>query len=273
MAGLHHLVNETFTFPVRETSRHFQTKIEVKDLSFFYADDTQALKSVNLIIADKCVTGIIGPSGCGKSTLLRVLNRMYELYPGQRATGKVMLDNKNILAADHVESLRKRVGMVFQLPTAFPMTVIRNIEFAIGISEKLTKDALHVRAEEVLRQAGLWDEVKDRLHRSANDLSGGQQQRLSIARALANRPEVLLMDEPCSALDPIASAHIEELICRLRESFAIVLVTHNLAQAARTVDFSAFMYLGELIEFGPTETMFINPKSSRTKNYLTGRIG
>ena len=249
-------------------------KIEVRNLDFFYQTGHKALKEVNLSIADRCVTAFIGPSGCGKSTLLRVLNRIYDLYPGQRATGEVMLDGENILASNYdLTRLRSKVGMVFQKPTPFPLSIWDNIAFGIQLYEKLSKADLDARIEWALRKAAIWDEVKDKLKRSGMGLSGGQQQRLCIARAIAVKPEVILMDEPCSALDPISTARVEELILELRDDYGIVLVTHNMQQAVRTADYTTFMYLGEIIEFGPTEQIFSNPKEQRTQDYVTGRFG
>jgi phosphate transport system ATP-binding protein len=249
-------------------------KIEVKNLDFFYQTGHKALKDINLSIADRCVTAFIGPSGCGKSTLLRVLNRIYDLYPGQRATGEVRLDGENILAPNYdLTRLRSKVGMVFQKPTPFPLSIWDNIAFGIQLYEKLSKADLDARIEWALRKAAIWDEVKDKLKRSGMGLSGGQQQRLCIARAIAVKPEVILMDEPCSALDPISTARVEELILELRDDYGIVLVTHNMQQAVRTADFTTFMYLGEIVEFGPTEQIFSNPKEQRTQDYVTGRFG
>ena len=251
-----------------------QTKIEVKGLDFFYQTGHRALKNINLVLGDRCVTAFIGPSGCGKSTLLRVLNRIYDLYPGQRATGSVTLDGENILASNYdLTRLRAKVGMVFQKPTPFPLTIWDNIAFGIQLYERMSKADLEARIEWALRKAAIWDEVKDKLRRSGTSLSGGQQQRLCIARAIAVKPEVILMDEPCSALDPISTARVEELILELRKDYAIVLVTHNMQQAVRTADFTTFMYLGEVIEFGQTEQIFSNPKEQRTQDYVTGRFG
>jgi phosphate transport system ATP-binding protein len=249
-------------------------KIEVKGLEFFYQTGHRALKDINLSVGDNCVTAFIGPSGCGKSTLLRVLNRIYDLYPGQRATGEVLLDGENILGPRYdLTRLRAKVGMVFQKPTPFPLTIWDNIAFGIRLYEKLSKPDLDARIEWALRKAAIWDEVKDKLKRSGMSLSGGQQQRLCIARAIAVRPEVILMDEPASALDPISTARVEELILELRDDYAIVLVTHNMQQAVRTADYTTFMYLGEIVEFGPTEQVFSNPKEQRTQDYVTGRFG
>jgi len=257
-----------------EVEAALQPKIEVKGLDFYYQTGHRALKDINLTVNDRCVTAFIGPSGCGKSTLLRVLNRIYDLYPGQKATGEVMLDGQNILAANFdLTRLRAKVGMVFQKPTPFPLSIWDNIAFGIQLYEKLPKADLDARIEWALRKAAIWDEVKDKLKRSGMSLSGGQQQRLCIARAIAVKPEVILMDEPCSALDPISTARVEELILELRNDYGIVLVTHNMQQAVRTADYTTFMYLGEIIEFGPTEQIFSNPKEQRTQDYVTGRFG
>ena len=250
-----------------------ETKLQVKDLNFFYGK-TQALHGVTLPVINKGVTALIGPSGCGKSTLLRVLNRIYDLYPGQRATGEVLVDGENILASNYdVTRLRAKVGMVFQKPTPFPLTIWDNIAFGINLYEKLSKPDLDNRIEWALRKAAIWEEVKDKLKRSGTGLSGGQQQRLCIARAIAVKPEVILMDEPCSALDPISTARIEELIDELSADYTIVIVTHNMQQASRTSDYTAFMYLGELVEYGQTEKIFPAPENKRTEQYITGRFG
>lgn len=260
--------------PRGSTEAALKTKIEVKGLDFFYQTGHKALKNINLIVSDRCVTAFIGPSGCGKSTLLRVLNRIYDLYPGQKATGEVLLDGEDILAPNYdLTRLRAKVGMVFQKPTPFPLSIWDNIAFGIQLYEKLSKADLDARIEWALRKAAIWDEVKDKLKRSGMSLSGGQQQRLCIARAIAVKPEVILMDEPCSALDPISTARVEELILELRDDYGIVLVTHNMQQAVRTADYTTFMYLGEIIEFGPTEQIFSNPKEQRTQDYVTGRFG
>lgn len=248
-------------------------KIAVRKLNFYYGDN-RALKDINVSLYAKKVMAFIGPSGCGKSTFLRVLNRIYDLYPNQRAEGEVMLDGKNILAADQdLNLLRARIGMVFQKPTPFPMTIYENIAFGIRLYERLSKSELDARVEQALRRAALWDEVKDKLSANGLSLSGGQQQRLCIARTIAVKPEVILLDEPCSALDPIATAKIEELIDELKNDYTIVIVTHNMQQAARVSDFTAFMYLGELIEFNTTTFMFTNPANRRTQDYITGRFG
>jgi phosphate transport system ATP-binding protein len=254
-------------------TRGLPEKIAIRDLEFFYGD-SRALKGISLSLYANKTTAIIGPSGCGKSTLLRVLNRMYDLYPGQRATGEVVLDGDNLLSEDQdINLLRARVGMVFQKPTPFPMTIYENIAFGIRLYERLPRSELDGRVEEALRRAALWDEVKDKLGANGQSLSGGQQQRLCIARTVAVKPEVILFDEPCSALDPISTAKIEELIDELKQDYTIVIVTHNMQQAARVSDFTAFMYLGELIEFGATETLFTTPSDSRTQAYITGRFG
>jgi phosphate transport system ATP-binding protein len=248
-------------------------KVSIRNLEFFYGD-SRALKGITLSLYANKTTAFIGPSGCGKSTLLRVLNRMYDLYPGQRATGEVLLDGNNLLRADQdINLLRARIGMVFQKPTPFPMSIYENIAFGIRLYETLPRAELDARVELALRRAALWDEVKDKLAANGQSLSGGQQQRLCIARTVAVKPEVILFDEPCSALDPISTAKIEELIDELKQDYTIVIVTHNMQQAARVSDFTAFMYLGELIEFGATETLFTTPKDSRTQAYITGRFG
>ena len=235
-------------------------KVSVKDLRFYYANGFEALKGINLELRDKTVTAFIGPSGCGKSTLLRILNRIYDLYPGQKVTGEVMLDGRNILnRAEDLNLLRSKVGMVFQKPTPFPMSIYDNIAFGIRLYEKVSKSEMDGRVEAALRKAALWTEVKEKLNQSGLGLSGGQQQRLCIARAVAVKPEVLLLDEPASALDPISTAKIEELIEELSADFCIAIVTHNMQQAARTSEYTAFMYLGELVEFDKTETIFTAP--------------
>jgi phosphate transport system ATP-binding protein len=248
-------------------------KISIKNLEFFYGD-SRALKGITMSLYANKATAFIGPSGCGKSTLLRILNRMYDLYPGQRATGDVMFDGDNLLRDDQdINLLRARIGMVFQKPTPFPMTIYENIAFGIRLYENLPKSELDGRVEQALRRGALWDEVKDKLGASGLSLSGGQQQRLCIARTVAVKPEVILFDEPCSALDPISTAKIEELIDELKKDYTIVIVTHNMQQAARVSDFTAFMYLGELVEFGATATLFTTPSDKRTQAYITGRFG
>jgi phosphate transport system ATP-binding protein len=250
-----------------------KVKVDIRDLSFYYGP-TKALKGITMPLNDRQVTAFIGPSGCGKSTLLRVLNRIYELYPKQRAEGEVILDGENILNAGvDINLLRSRVGMVFQKPTPFPMTIYDNIAFGIKLYEKMARSELDGRIETALQRAALWGEVKDKLKESGLSLSGGQQQRLCIARTVATKPEIILLDEPCSALDPISTAKIEELIDELSAEYTIVIVTHNMQQASRTSDYTAFMYLGELIEYGPTEKIFTAPDNKRTEQYITGRFG
>jgi phosphate transport system ATP-binding protein len=249
------------------------SRISVRNLDFYYGT-SKALKGVNLELPDRQVTGMIGPSGCGKSTLLRVLNRMYSLYPGQRAEGEVLMDGRNMIGADvDLNELRSKVGMVFQKPTPFPMTIRDNIAFGIRLHERLSKSQMDDRVEWALTRAAIWDEVKDRLDTSALGLSGGQQQRLCIARTIAVRPEVILFDEPTSALDPISTLKIEELIDELKRDFTICIVTHNMQQAARCADQVAFFYLGELVEVAPAAQMFTAPREKRTQDYITGRFG
>jgi phosphate transport system ATP-binding protein len=248
-------------------------KISIRNLDFFYGDH-RALRTINVPLYQGKVTAFIGPSGCGKSTLLRVLNRMYDLYPNQRATGQVRLDNDDILSpSQDLNLLRAKVGMVFQKPTPFPMTIFENIAFGIRLYEKLPKSELEDRVKQALERAALWEEVKNKLNANGLSLSGGQQQRLCIARTVAVRPEVILFDEPCSALDPISTAKIEELIDELKDDYTIAIVTHNMQQAARVSDFTAFMYLGDLVEFGETTKIFTNPNDRRTQDYITGRFG
>ena len=256
-----------------DASQARPSKVLVRGLNFYYGG-SRAIKSVSLPLHEKKVTAFIGPSGCGKSTLLRVLNRMYDLYPGHRAEGEVLLDGENILdPAIDVNALRARIGMVFQKPTPFPMSIYDNIAFGIKLYEKLPAAELDGRVEQALRGAVLWDEVKDKLHTSGLGLSGGQQQRLCIARSVAVQPEVILFDEPCSALDPISTAKVEELIEELAEDYTIAIVTHNMQQAVRVSDYTAFMYLGELVEYGDTEELFNQPKQKKTLDYITGRFG
>jgi phosphate transport system ATP-binding protein len=248
-------------------------RIAVKDLNFYYGG-FHGLKGINLDFHDRQVTALIGPSGCGKSTLLRTFNRIYSLYPEQRAEGQILLDGQNILDPKvDLNELRARVGMVFQKPTPFPMSIYDNVAFGLRLYERLPKAELDRRVEESLRKAALWDEVKDKLKQPGTGLSGGQQQRLCIARTVAQRPEVILFDEPTSALDPISTGRIEELIEQLRSEFTIAIVTHNMQQAARISQFTAFMYLGELVEFGPTNRIFMNPTKRQTQDYITGRFG
>ena len=248
-------------------------RISLRNLRFFYGQN-EALKGISMPVYDRKVTAIIGPSGCGKSTLLRVLNRIYDLYPDQRAEGEVLLDGGNILDA-RVDSslLRSKIGMVFQKPTPFPMSIYANIAFGIRLYDRPSRTELDLRVEQALRRAGLWEEVKGNLAASGLSLSGGQQQRLCIARTIAVNPEVILMDEPTSALDPIATSRIEDLIDQLKHDYTVVLVTHNMQQAARVSDYTAFLYLGELIEFNQTELIFTQPERKRTQDYITGRFG
>jgi len=248
-------------------------RVTIRNLDFFYGGN-RALKQVNLDFQDRRVTGMIGPSGCGKSTLLRCLNRMYDLYPGQRATGEVLMDGQNILApGTDVNALRSRVGMVFQKPTPFPMSIYENIAFGVRLHERLSKSEMDQRVEWSLTRAALWTEVKDRLTSPAAGLSGGQQQRLCIARTIAVRPDVILLDEPTSALDPISTLKVEELIDELKADFTIAIVTHNMQQAARCADQVAFFYLGEMVEVGAAAQIFTNPREKRTQEYITGRFG
>jgi phosphate transport system ATP-binding protein len=248
-------------------------KAVIRNVNFFY-DRFQALKNISLPLHDKRVTAFIGPSGCGKSTLLRILNRIYELYPGQRATGEVLVDGENILEPGlDLNLLRAKIGMVFQKPTPFPMSIYDNIAFGIRLYERLARSELDDRIEAALRRAALWDEVRDKLRQSGLGLSGGQQQRLCIARAIAVEPEILLLDEPASALDPLSTQRIEELIAELKDDYCIAIVTHNMQQAARSSDYTAFMYLGELIEFDETERIFTHPTQKQTEDYITGRFG
>jgi phosphate transport system ATP-binding protein len=267
----------TFTTPTAthapSSAEDLTEKVAVRNLDFFYGDH-RALKNINVSLYKGKVTAFIGPSGCGKSTLLRVLNRMYDLYPNQRAAGEVVLDSENILSpGQDLNLLRAKVGMVFQKPTPFPMTIFENIAFGIRLYEQLPKSDLEGRVQHALQRAALWEEVKDKLGANGLSLSGGQQQRLCIARTVAVRPEVILFDEPCSALDPISTAKIEELIDELKDDYTIAIVTHNMQQAARVSDFTAFMYLGELVEYGETTRMFTTPNDRRTQDYITGRFG
>jgi phosphate transport system ATP-binding protein len=258
---------------IRDPELMPKQKAIIRNVDFFY-DSFRALKNISLSLHDKHVTAFIGPSGCGKSTLLRILNRIYELYPGQRATGEVLVDGENILAPGlDLNLLRAKIGMVFQKPTPFPMSIHDNIAFGIRLYERLTRSELDDRIEAALRRAALWEEVKDKLRQSGLGLSGGQQQRLCIARAIAVKPEILLLDEPASALDPLSTQRIEELIAELKGDYCIAIVTHNMQQAARSSDYTAFMYLGELIEFDETERIFTHPKQKQTEDYITGRFG
>lgn len=249
------------------------TKLDVKNLNFYYGD-FHALKNINLRIARNKVTAFIGPSGCGKSTLLRTFNRMFELYPTQKATGEINLDGDNLLTSKtDISIIRAKVGMVLQKPTPFPMSIYDNIAFGIKLFEKLSKSEMNDRVEWALTKAALWNEVKDKLNKSGDSLSGGQQQRLCIARGIAIKPEVLLLDEPCSALDPISTMKIEELILELKQDYTVAIVTHNMQQAARCSDYTAYMYLGELVEFGETSKIFEQPNDKRTEDYIRGRMG
>jgi len=249
------------------------SKLQARNLNFYYGK-FHALKNINLDIAEKRVTAFIGPSGCGKSTLLRVFNRMFELYPEQRAEGEVVIDGENILKSkEDVALIRAKIGMIFQKPTPFPMSIYDNIAFGVKLFERLTRAQMDERVEWALRKAALWNEVKDKLQQSGTSLSGGQQQRLCIARGIAVRPEVILLDEPCSALDPISTSKIEELIEELKADFTVAIVTHNMQQAARVSDYTAYMYLGEMIEFGETDQIFIKPSRKETEDYITGRFG
>lgn len=248
-------------------------KLSVRDLNFYYGH-FHALKHINLDIAEKKVTAFIGPSGCGKSTLLRTLNRMFELYPDQRAEGQILLDGSDILSSgEDVSLIRAKIGMVFQKPTPFPMSIYDNIAFGVRLFEVLPRVEMDDRVEWALKKAALWGEVKDKLNQSGSGLSGGQQQRLCIARGIAIKPEILLLDEPCSALDPISTGKIEELIHELKSDYTVAIVTHNMQQAARCSDYTAYMYLGDLIEFGPTAELFMKPKRKETEDYITGRFG
>ncbi len=250
-----------------------KAQIQIRNFNFYYGK-FHAIKNVDLDIYDRRVTAFIGPSGCGKSTLLRALNRMYELYPNQRAEGEILLDGTNMLSKDaDLNTLRARVGMVFQKPTPFPMSIYENIAFGVRLHEKLSRADMDERVQWALTRAALWDEVKDKLNQTGLGLSGGQQQRLCIARGIAVKPEVLLLDEPTSALDPISTARIEELIHELREDFTIAIVTHNMQQAARVSDYTAYMYLGEMVEFGVTDQIFLSPQKKQTEDYITGRFG
>lgn len=259
--------------PAPVVSHDAPPKIKIRNLDFFYGS-FQGLKGINLDIQEGMVTAFIGPSGCGKSTLLRTLNRMYDLYPGQRATGEILLNGRNVLDPEQdVNALRAKVGMVFQKPTPFPMSIYENIAFGVRLYESLSRADMDNRVEWALRKAALWDEVKSKLNQSGLSLSGGQQQRLCIARGVAVKPEVLLLDEPTSALDPISTAKVEELVHELKSEYTIAIVTHNMQQAARVSDYTAYMYLGELVEFGLTDEIFIKPKRKETEDYITGRFG
>ena len=265
--------NGTGAMPDAASKPAIKEKVQIRNMSFYYKD-FHAVRNVSMSLYDKQVTAFIGPSGCGKSTLLRTINRIYDLYPGQRATGEILIDGTNILdAKQDLNLLRARVGMVFQKPTPFPMSIYDNIAFGIRLYEKLPKSEMDGRVESALKRSALWTEVKDKLNASGLSLSGGQQQRLCIARTVAIRPEVILFDEPCSALDPIATAKIEELIDELADDYTIAIVTHSMQQAARVSQFTAFMYLGEMIEFDDTSKVFTSPRNKRTQDYITGRFG
>ena len=257
----------------QQSAEQIAIALKIQNLNFFYGS-FQGLKNINLDILERKVTAFIGPSGCGKSTLLRTLNRMYDLYPGQRAEGEITFYGENILEkGKDVNLLRSRIGMVFQKPTPFPMSIYENIAFGVRLYERLSKAEMDERVEWALNKAALWNEVKDKLNQSGLSLSGGQQQRLCIARGVAVKPSVLLLDEPTSALDPISTAKVEELINELKKDYTIAIVTHNMQQAARVSDFTAYMYLGELIEYGKTDEIFIKPKRKETEDYITGRFG
>ena len=249
-----------------------KTKVDIKDLNFYYGK-SKALKNITLPLKERKVTAFIGPSGCGKSTLLRAINRIFELYPNQSADGEILMDGENLLTIKDLNLLRARIGMVFQKPTPFPMSIYDNVAFGIKLYERIPRSEMDGRVEDALSRAALWGEVKDKLTASGLSLSGGQQQRLCIARSVATKPEVILLDEPCSALDPISTAKIEELIEELANDYTIVIVTHNMQQASRSSDYTAFMYLGELIEYGATEKIFTAPDNKRTEQYITGRFG
>ena len=255
------------------STRNESIKMSVRDLNFYYGK-FHAIKNVSLDIPEKKVTAFIGPSGCGKSTLLRTFNRMYELYPDQRAEGQVMMGGENLITSkEDVSLIRARIGMVFQKPTPFPMSIYDNIAYGVKLFESLSASDMDERVEWALGKAALWNEVKDKLNQNGASLSGGQQQRLCIARGIAIKPEVLLLDEPCSALDPLSTAKIEELIAELKNDYTVVIVTHNMQQAARCSDYTAYMYLGDLMEFGATEELFFKPKRKETEDYITGRFG
>ena len=269
----HLKIRGPFPAAVREEVVTGPPKIEIRSLNFFYGE-LQSLKDINMTLSDRSITAFIGPSGCGKSTLLRVLNRMYALYPKQRAEGEVLIGGRDILGpAVDVAELRYRVGMVFQKPTPFPMSVFENVAFGLRLAGGMSRVDLKVRVESALRDAAIWDEVKDKLQADGRSLSGGQQQRLCIARAIAVQPEVLLLDEPTAALDPISTLRVEETLQALREKYCIVVVTHNLQQAARVSNVTGFMYLGQLVEMGPSGEIFTSPKNRKTDDYITGRFG
>ena len=259
--------------PTTQAGQTMSPKVSIENLAFYYGD-TKALKDISLPLHDRKVTAFIGPSGCGKSTLLRILNRIYEMYPKQRAEGKVLVDGVNILdKGTDLNMLRAKIGMVFQKPTPFPMSIYENIAFGVRLYENISSDEMDERVESALRKAALWEEVKHKLSSSGLGLSGGQQQRLCIARTVAVRPEIILLDEPCSALDPISTAKIEELIDELKDEYTIAIVTHNMQQAARVSQRTAFFHLGEMVEYGRTKDIFTNPREQRTQDYITGRYG
>jgi phosphate transport system ATP-binding protein len=261
---------EAATIPSMANER---IKMDVQGLNFFYGK-FQALKNITLRVPEKKVTAFIGPSGCGKSTLLRVFNRMFELYPEQHAEGEVRVDGENILQSkEDVALIRAKIGMVFQKPTPFPMSIYDNVAFGVRLFERMSRSAMDDRVEWALKKAALWNEVKDKLTQTGTSLSGGQQQRLCIARGIAVKPEIILFDEPCSALDPISTAKIEELIDELKHDYTVAIVTHNMQQAARVSDYTAYMYLGELVEFGDTDQIFVKPARKETEDYITGRFG
>jgi phosphate transport system ATP-binding protein len=254
-------------------STALRSKLNIRGLNFYYGS-FHALKNITMDIPERKVTAFIGPSGCGKSTLLRTFNRMYSLYPEQRAEGEIIVDGEDLVTTRRdVSLIRAKIGMVFQKPTPFPMSIYENIAFGVRLFEDLSRREMDERVESVLTRAALWDEVKDKLPQSGQSLSGGQQQRLCIARCIAIQPDVLLLDEPCSALDPISTARVEELIAELKSDYTVVIVTHNMQQAARVSDYTAYMYLGELIEYGRTDELFIKPKKMQTEDYITGRFG
>jgi phosphate transport system ATP-binding protein len=267
------LLQPSASLPQGKTVSASKAKIEIRDLSFFYGK-YQALHDISLDISERQVTAFIGPSGCGKSTLLRTLNRIYELYPGQHATGRIQIGHRNLLdRANDVNKVRAKIGMVFQKPTPFPMSVQDNISFGVRLYEQLSRADMEERVHWALQKSALWDEVKDKLRQDGTALSGGQQQRLCIARAVAVKPEILLLDEPASALDPLSTQKIEQLIIELKADYTIAVVTHNMQQAARVSDHTAFMYLGRLVEFGETKTVFTKPAEKQTEEYITGRFG
>jgi phosphate transport system ATP-binding protein len=273
IAGIRSLLPNGSAAAAPDAAAEATPKLRVRNLDFYYGN-YHALKSISMDIPEKKVTAYIGPSGCGKSTLLRTFNRMFSLYPEQRAEGEIIMDGENLLTSKQdVSLIRAKIGMVFQKATPFPMSIYDNVAFGVRLFERLARGEMDERVEWALKRAALWPEVKDKLSQSGNSLSGGQQQRLCIARSIAIKPEVMLLDEPCSALDPISTAKIEELINELKHDYTVVIVTHNMQQAARVSDYTAYMYLGELIEFDVTDTLFIKPKNKQTEDYITGRFG